>query len=75
MGMQRISKQVLAERLNKAIGQEVGLEGLNTLLYGWRVRRKFGEKYCKALLNRDWLYITEVIDFSHYAGYDLTGKE
>ena len=32
---QHIEKQRVAERLNEAIGYPAGMEGLNTLLYGW----------------------------------------
>jgi hypothetical protein len=70
--MVRISKEELARRLARAAGLENGERGLETLLYGWKKFRKYGKKYCKALLNRDWMYIIEVIDFSEYAGYDLS---
>ena len=48
------------------------MKGLNTLLYGWKKFRKYGAKYRHALEARDWLYITEVMDLSDYAGCDLT---
>ena len=70
--MKRISKAELAERLERAIGAKVGMTGLNTLLYGWKKFRKYGAKYRHALEARDWLYITEVMDLSEYAGCDLT---
>ena len=70
--MKRISKEELAARLERAIGAKVGMAGLNTLLYGWKKFRKYGAKYLDALKHRDWLYITEVMDLSEYAGYDLT---
>ena len=70
--MKRISKEELAARLESAIGAKVGMEGLNTLLYGWKKFRKYGTKYLDALKHREWLYITEVMDLSEYAGYDLT---
>ena len=70
--MQRITKTQLAANLEKAIRCDVGMQGLNTLLYGWKQYRHFGAKYCKVLLNRDFLCITEVLDLSEYAGYDLT---
>ena len=72
--MERISKEELARRLNRAIGEEVGMRGLNILLSGWKNLRHFGEKYRHALNARDYLFITEVLDFSEYAGYDLTKK-
>ena len=70
--MQRISKEELAVRLERAIGAKVGIEGLNILLYGWKKYRKYGAKYLDALKHRDWMYIVEVQDFSEYAGYSLS---
>ena len=70
--MPRITKAELVERLEHAIGTPVGMEGLNTLLYGWKKFRKYGAKYLHALEARDWLYRVEVIDLSEYAGCDLT---
>ena len=70
--MQQISKEELAVRLERAIGAKVGIEGLNTLLYGWKKYRKYGAKYLDALKHRDWMYIVEVQDFSEYAGYSLS---
>ena len=73
--MKRISKEELAVRLERAIGAKVGMAGLNTLLYGWKKFRKYGVRYLDALKHREWLYITEVMDLSEYAGYDLTRGE
>jgi hypothetical protein len=73
--MQRISKEELLLRLEAVLGQPVGMRGLDTLLYGWKRFRKYGSKYLDALKHRDWLYIVEVMDFSDYAGYDLTKSE
>lgn len=73
--MPRIDKATLTARLEQAIGAHVGIEGLNTLLYGWKKKRRFGSRYLDALKHRDWLYITEVMDLSDYAGYDLTESE
>jgi hypothetical protein len=73
--MKRISKEELAVRLERAIGAAVGMAGLNTLLYGWKKFRKYGARYLDALKHREWLYITEVMDLSEYAGYDLTRGE
>ena len=70
--MLRISKEQLARNLGRAIGANVGLQGLNTLIHGWLKFRKYGHKYRNKLYNRDWLYITEVYDLSEYAQYDLT---
>ena len=73
--MQKISKAELAARLERAIGAKVGITGLNTRLYGWKKFRKYGARYLDALKHREWQYITEVIDLSESAGYDLTQGE
>ena len=73
--MQRISYKELSRRLDAVLGARVGMQGLNTLLYGWKKKRRYGLQYLNALKHRDWLYITEVMDFSEYAGYDLTKSE
>ena len=70
--MQRISKEDLVVRLDAALGYPAGMAGLNTLLYGWKKFRKYGSVYCQVLTNRAWMYIIEVMDFSEYAGYDLS---
>ena len=70
--MQKISKAVLAERLEARVEcAEGGVEGLNILLYGWKKFRKYGAKYLHVLEARDWMYSVEVMDLSEYAGYDL----
>ena len=56
--MQRISKEELAARLERYVA--------------WKKKRKYGKTYCQVLTNRDWMYITEVMDFSEYVGYDLS---
>ena len=70
--MRRVNKDELAKRLDAALGQEVGMAGLNILLYGWKKYRKYSAKYCDALKHRDWLYYAEVVDFSEYAQVNLT---
>ena len=66
----------LTARLERAIHADVGLHGLNILLYGWI--SKYG-KVSRPLLNlrkhKDgeyWLSLSEAAHFSNYAGYDLT---
>ena len=66
----------LCARLERAIHCDVGMKGLNTLLYGWAQKRGFN---LSALLwmreKRDgepWLDTQEVYLFSLYAGYDLS---
>lgn len=73
--MQRINKEELARRADKARGVERGLQGLNILIYGWLRFRKYGQKYREAIWHRKWLYITEVMDLSKYVGVDLTKNE
>ena len=70
--MQRITKSQLALHLNRAINAQVGLPGLNILIFGWLKHRHYGRKYYNAVRNRDYLFITEVQDLSDYVGYDLT---
>ena len=75
MGMERISKDELARRLEARVEcAEGGEKGLETLLYGWKKHRHFGEKYRHALNARDYLFITEVLDLTEYIGYDLSKK-
>ena len=75
MGMQRISKQQLAENLNRILGEDVGKKGFNTLIHGWFEHKRYGAKYREAIYHRSWLYITEAQELSRYAGYDLTKNE
>ena len=70
--MKRISKEQLARNLSRAIEEEVGMAGLQTMIYGWLKYRKYGKKYRHAIHARDYLFITEVQDLSEYAGYDLS---
>ena len=70
--MQRVTKEELVRRLEVILGEEVGLKGLNILLYGWKKARRYGAVYRQVLTNRDWMWIVEVTDFSEYAGYDLS---
>ena len=69
--MTRISKEQLARNLSRAIEEEVGMAGLQTMIYGWLKYRKYGKKYRHAIHARDYLFITEVQDLSEYVGYDL----
>ena len=72
--MQRISKEEVARRADKARGVKRGMEGLNILIYGWLNYRKYGHKYRHAVHARDYLFITEVMDLADYAQCDLTKK-
>ena len=69
---QHIDKKRVADRLCEAIGYPAGMEGLNTLLYGWT--RK-DENLRVNIRHRTWLYDHEVRALSTYAGYDLMPAE
>ena len=66
----------LAARLERAIHCDVGLQGLNILLYGWIT--KYGRCSRTLLADRKrkegepYLTNSEAEHFSKYAGYDLT---
>ena len=73
--MLRISKAQLAATLSTAIDHDGGLKGLNTLIYGWLNSYHYSHNYRNRIYNRDWLYLTEVLELSDYAGYDLITGE
>lgn len=66
----------LTARLERAIHCDVGLAGLNILLYGWITkhgrcsRLQFADRKRKS--GEPYLTLGEAIHFSRYAGYDLT---
>ena len=66
----------LTSRLERAIHCDVGLRGLNTLLYGWitKYRRCNRAQLCMRAKEDGefWLSPFEAEHFSHYCGYDLT---
>ena len=72
---EKIPLETICERLERAIDAKVGMNGLKTLLYGWRRCTKRIEQY--TLYNRaardgyPWLSSVELRSFSRYAGYDL----
>ena len=76
MNKRKYSMAQLAANLGKTIQCDVGVYGLNILLYGWR--RKYTALTNAALAERkkkygfQFLYEDEVKLFSKYAGYDLT---
>jgi len=70
--MQHISKMEIAERLDEVLGAEVGMQGLNTLLYGWN--RKDPQRRIN-ISHRRWLYGYEVQELSAYAGYNLRPRK
>ena len=70
--MQHISKIEIVERLDEVLGAEVGMQGLNTLLYGWT--RKDPQRRVN-ISHRRWLYGYEVQELSAYAGYNLRPRK
>ena len=70
--MQHISKMEIAERLDEVLGAKVGMQGLNTLLYGWN--RKDPQRRIN-ISHRRWLYGYEVQELSAYAGYNLRPRK
>ena len=67
--MLRISKQQVLHNLETALGEKVGMDGLETLIYGWRKKHHMTSS---GLYQRDWMTYPEVESLSTYAGYDLT---
>lgn len=72
----KIPLTTICARLERAIHADVGMKGLNILLYGWIT--KYGRcsraRLCmrKELDGVGWLTRSEAEFFSKYAGYDLT---
>ena len=67
----------LAARLEQAIHQDVGMEGLKTLLHGWMRKGHLSYdtlRHRKKADGEAWLTPHEVLSFSRYAGYDLSKK-
>ena len=66
----------LTARLERAIHCDVGLKGLNILLYGWITkhgrcsRLQFADRKRKE--GEPYLTLREAEHFSKYVGYDLT---
>lgn len=76
MNKDKIPFTTIASRLERVLHADVGMNGLEILLYGWRKKR--GIHPCvmasRAKLNDGQPYLTqaELLSFSFYAGYDLT---
>ena len=66
----------LAARLERAIHADVGLKGLNILLYGWITKHGRCSRAQFAMRKKAdgefWLSRSEAEHFSRYCGYDLT---
>lgn len=75
---ERISYETIAVRLERVLHADVGMKGLKTLLYGWRKHPGFHAPNASSLTMRaskasaGYLTLLELIDFSRYAGYNLT---
>ena len=71
-----ITFETLCARLERAIHADVGMNGLDILIYGWIA--KHGHVNRSVLYQRmkrdgcEWLSLPEAQSFSRYAGYDLT---
>ena len=71
-----ITFETLCARLERAIHADVGMNGLDILIYGWiakhgRVNRHL--LYMRKINDGcEWLSLPEARSFSRYAGYDLT---
>ena len=66
----------LTARLERAIHCDVGLKGLNILIYGWITKHGRCSRAQFAMRKKAdgefWLSPSEAEQFSHYCGYDLT---
>lgn len=76
MNAKAVTFAQLTARLERAIHCDVGLKGLNILLYGWITkhgrcsRSQFADR--KRREGEPYLTLREAEHFSKYAGYDLT---
>lgn len=68
----QINKSVLIDRLQHHLDMKVGMQELNTLIYGWTRKN---ETLRTNIHHRTWLYYHEVQSFSEYIGYDLLKME
>ena len=76
MNKNAITLTTLAARLERAIHCDVGMKGLNTLLYGWKMKYHILDTHTitsrRTQAGEAFLTISEAMHFSQYAGYDLT---
>ena len=74
--MNTIPLTTLAGRLERAIRSDVGMKGLMTLLYGWKIKNHIinDHTFTNRAQKNGEAYLTELEakNFSHYCGYDLT---
>ena len=67
----------LAATLERKIHADVGIEGLEILIYGWMQKGGISRQTLRKRFQRDreqWLTYYEARAFSEYAGYDLTAE-
>ena len=76
MNKNAITFTTLCARLERAIRCDVGMHGLNILLYGWMQKKHYISRETlrqrKKVDGEPWLSFYEALSFSRYAGYDLT---
>ena len=74
--MKNIPLTTLAGRLERAIHADVGMQGLKTLLYGWKMKEHIinDHTFTSRIQQSGEAYLTalEARQFSNYCGYDLT---
>ena len=66
----------LCARLERAIHADVGMKGLNILLYGWKMKSHIIKEHTMHIRRQEtgepYLTWLETQAFSYYCGYDLT---
>ena len=71
-----VTFEQLCSRLERAIHADVGMHGLNILLYGWITKHGRCSRNQLAMRKKAdgvyWLTRSETEHFSKYTGYDLT---
>ena len=76
MSKNAITLTTLCARLERAIHADVGMQGLKTLLYGWRVKYGMIDLFTMTSRRKQageaYLTYPEAVHFSQYCGYDLT---
>ena len=77
MDENKIPLTTIAARLERCLQTDVGMPGLQVLLYGWQHHRRFHAVSNRLLAARRytdgyrWLTYQETLSLSRYAGYNL----
>ena len=76
MDAEKIPLTTICARLERAIHADVGMKGLQILLYGWRHKDPFAPSVNVMVARRNyngeaWLFKFELERLSKYAGYNL----